>query len=58
MRKEYKFTSEELKDLLVARFPQQYNAFWQRLAKKRGFLWETVRPSDERGYKYFTAVRA
>jgi len=32
------------------------NQFWQRLADKYGFLWDTVEPCPDKGYNYFMAT--
>ena len=31
------------------------NAAWQRLAEKRGFVWDTVEPQPDKGQRFFTA---
>ena len=70
-RVEYEMTDEELQEILDACKPTRYmiigncmprspqdnaNAAWERLGKKRGFDYLTVRPVDGQGDKFFTAV--
>lgn len=70
VRKEFVLTEEELQALYNACRPVPYmvaagtpplspqeraNAAWQGLAKKYGFVWDTVRPVPGKGHKYFTA---
>lgn len=70
-RVEYEMTDEELKAVMEASKPTVYmmvdshappspqenaNRAWAELGRKRGFDHMTVRPSDSKGTKFFTAV--
>ena len=70
-RVEYEMTEEQLKQLLDACKPVPYmvigghapsspqenaNRAWMGLGKEMGFDWETVRPVQGKGQRFFTAV--
>jgi DNA repair exonuclease SbcCD ATPase subunit len=68
-RAKYEMSDEDLKEILDACKPtpamiimgdlspqRNANSAWQNLADKMGFDWETVRPIDGKGNKFFTAV--
>jgi len=70
MRKEFKMTQEELKTIMEACKPvpmimlqcgapsspqENANHAWQELAKKYGFVWDSVRPEPGKDNHYFTA---
>lgn len=70
MRKEFKLTEDELKEILNASKPVPYMVFggrgpmspqekanivWRSLAKKYGFKLMTVKPVPDKSQGYFTA---
>ena len=71
MRLQFEMTEEEYQEMLTPYCtpciadssgsfglpPQDIaNAKWQRLAEKRGFVWDTVEPCPEQGERFFTAI--
>jgi hypothetical protein len=69
LRKEFEMTQKELDEILDACKPvpcmliggheppsaqENANQAWQRLAKKKGFIWDTVKPCSK-GNRFFTA---
>lgn len=70
-RKEFEISEEDLQKLLDASKPvpwfapggvwpktpeENANAAWRALGKKLGFVWDTVRPIEGKGQRFFTAV--
>jgi len=70
MRKEFELTDEQLDKLYnackptmcimigncIPRTPQENaNLAWQILGNELGFIWDTVKPVEGKGDKYFTA---
>ena len=53
MRKEFEMTKEEYEELLDACKPTR--RAWQKLGKKHGFNYMTVRPIPNKDSKFFTA---
>lgn len=70
MRKEFEMAQAEFDKIIKSSKPvpaimlqcgrpfspqENANTAWQALAKKKGFIWDTVEPVSSKGNKFFTA---